>query len=140
MRRYPPVPATKDVHFGTSEGPDWPESLLQEVPAKRSLLFDTIHAVTHLKHHTKEADPMSTAREVPRPTMAISDVQLKLPQVQAAMKAMMDYAQERSPAPVCMAIVDASGNLEAFAKMDIEPSRSIKSPRRISAAAKAHCT
>mgnify|MGYP001246219147 CR=1 FL=1 len=61
---------------------------------------------------------MSTAREVPRPTMAISDVQLKLPQVQAAMKAMMDYAQERSPAPVCMAIVDASGNLEAFAKMD----------------------
>ena len=64
---------------------------------------------------------MSTGQDVPRPNMAISDVQLKLPQVQAAMKAMMDYAQERSPSPVCMAIVDASGNLEAFAKMEGRP-------------------
>ena len=43
---------------------------------------------------------------------------LKMSQVQAAMKAMMDKAQETATGPVCMAIVDASGNLEAFAKMD----------------------
>ena len=61
---------------------------------------------------------MSTGQDIPRPTMRIADQQLKLGQVQAAMKAMMDRAQEISDNPVCLAIVDASGNLEAFAKMD----------------------
>ena len=61
---------------------------------------------------------MSTGQDIPRPTMRIADQQLKLEQVQAAMKAMMDRAQEISDNPVCLAIVDASGNLEAFAKMD----------------------
>jgi len=50
--------------------------------------------------------------------MAISDVQLKLEQVQAAMKAMMDKVNGTSETPVVMAIVDAAGNMEAFAKMD----------------------
>ena len=35
-----------------------------------------------------------------------------------AMDAMMEQAQATSETPVCMAIVDAAGNLEAFAKMD----------------------
>ncbi len=61
---------------------------------------------------------MSTGQDIPRPTMRIADQQLKLEQVQAAIKAMLDRAQEISPNPVCLAIVDASGNLEAFAKMD----------------------
>ena len=39
-------------------------------------------------------------------------------QVQAAMKAMMDKAMEAPGEPVAMAIVDATGNLEAYAKMD----------------------
>ena len=43
---------------------------------------------------------------------------LKLEQVQAAMAAMMRKAQETPDAPVAMAIVDATGNLEAYAKMD----------------------
>ena len=43
---------------------------------------------------------------------------LKLEQVQAAMAAMMRKAQETPEAPVAMAIVDATGNLEAYAKMD----------------------
>ena len=43
---------------------------------------------------------------------------LKLSQVQAAMTAMMTKAQETPDAPVAMAIVDATGNLEAYAKMD----------------------
>ena len=43
---------------------------------------------------------------------------LKLSQVQAAMVAMMTKAQETPDAPVAMAIVDATGNLEAYAKMD----------------------
>jgi uncharacterized protein GlcG (DUF336 family) len=50
--------------------------------------------------------------------MRVSDTQLKLEQVQAAMRAMMDRAQSISDTPVCFAIVDAAGNLEAFAKMD----------------------
>jgi len=50
--------------------------------------------------------------------MEISDTQLKLDQVQAAMKVMMDRARSISDTPVCLAIVDAAGNLEAFAKMD----------------------
>ena len=61
---------------------------------------------------------MTSAQDNPTPVMAISDVQLKLEQVQAAMKAMMDRAKSVSETPVVMAIVDASGNLEAFAKMD----------------------
>jgi len=61
---------------------------------------------------------MSTAQDMPSPYMAIADNQLKLDQVQAAMKAMMDKARGTSDTPVCMAIVDAAGNLEAFAKMD----------------------
>ncbi len=61
---------------------------------------------------------MADAQETPNPTMAISDVQLKLGQVEAAMKAMMDQAKATSDTPVVMAIVDAAGNLEAFAKMD----------------------
>ena len=43
---------------------------------------------------------------------------LKMAQVQAAMKAMMDKAMEKPNEPVAMAIVDAAGNLEAYAKMD----------------------
>ena len=61
---------------------------------------------------------MSTHNEGPRPCMAIANQQLTLDQVQAAMKAMMDQAQATSETPVCMAIVDASGNMEAFAKMN----------------------
>ena len=61
---------------------------------------------------------MSTSQDIPRPTMRIADQQLKLEQVQAAIKAMLDRAQEISDNPVCLAIVDASGNLEAFSKMD----------------------
>ena len=61
---------------------------------------------------------MTTPQDEARPCMRVSDVQLKLEQVQAAMKAMMDRAQSVSDTPVCLAIVDAAGNLEAFAKMD----------------------
>ncbi len=61
---------------------------------------------------------MSTGHDNPRPCMAIADHHLGLDQVQAAMKAMMDQALATSDTPVCMAIVDASGNMEAFAKMD----------------------
>ena len=43
---------------------------------------------------------------------------LSMEQVQAAMKAMMDKAMETPNEPVAMAIVDATGNLEAYAKMD----------------------
>ena len=43
---------------------------------------------------------------------------LRMEQVQAAMKAMMDQAMEKPNEPVAMAIVDAAGNLEAYAKMD----------------------
>ena len=46
------------------------------------------------------------------------DPQLKQAQIQAAMKAMMDQAMEKPNEPVAMAIVDATGNLEAYAKMD----------------------
>ena len=46
------------------------------------------------------------------------DTTLKLEQVQAAMKAMMDKGQQTPDAPVAMAIVDSAGNLEAYAKMD----------------------
>ncbi len=38
--------------------------------------------------------------------------------VQAAMKAMMDKAMEKPDEPIAMCIVDAAGNLEAYAKMD----------------------
>jgi uncharacterized protein GlcG (DUF336 family) len=43
---------------------------------------------------------------------------LKMGQVQAAMKAMMDKAMETPNEPIAMCIVDATGNLEAYAKMD----------------------
>jgi glc operon protein GlcG len=43
---------------------------------------------------------------------------LKLEQVQAAMKAMMDKAMEKPDEPIAMCIVDATSNLEAYAKMD----------------------
>ena len=43
---------------------------------------------------------------------------LKMEQVQAAMKAMMDKGMEKPNEPVARAIVDAAGNLEAYAKMD----------------------
>ena len=43
---------------------------------------------------------------------------LKFEQVQAAMKAMMDKAIQTPAEPVAIAIVDAAGNLEAYAKMD----------------------
>ncbi len=46
------------------------------------------------------------------------DNTLKVQQVQAAMKAMMDKAMQTPNEPVAMAIVDAAGNLEAYAKMD----------------------
>jgi len=61
---------------------------------------------------------MATPQDEVRPCMEISDTQLKLDQVQAAMKVMMDRARSISDTPVCLAIVDAAGNLEAFAKMD----------------------
>ena len=61
---------------------------------------------------------MATPQDEVRPCMEISDTQLKLDQVQAAMKVMMDRAQSISDTPVCLAIVDAAGNIEAFAKMD----------------------
>ena len=61
---------------------------------------------------------MATPQDEVRPCMQISDTQLKLDQVQAAMKVMMERAQSISDTPVCLAIVDAAGNLEAFAKMD----------------------
>ena len=61
---------------------------------------------------------MAISQDEPRPCMAISDAQLKMDQVQAAMKVMMERAQAISDTPVCLAIVDAAGNLEAFAKMD----------------------
>ena len=50
--------------------------------------------------------------------MEIAECSLKLEQVDAAMKAMMRHALSNSDTPVCMAIVDSAGNLEAFAKMD----------------------
>ena len=43
---------------------------------------------------------------------------LKFEQVRAAMKAMIDKAMEAPTEPVAIAIVDAAGNLEAYAKMD----------------------
>ncbi len=46
------------------------------------------------------------------------DNTLSVQQVQAAMKAMMDKAMQAPNEPVAMAIVDAAGNLEAYAKMD----------------------
>jgi glc operon protein GlcG len=61
---------------------------------------------------------MPNAQDTPNPCMAISDRQLKLEEVQAAMKAMMDQVLAASETPAVMAIVDAAGNLEAFAKMD----------------------
>ena len=61
---------------------------------------------------------MTTHYEPSRPCMAISEHHLTYEQVQAAMDAMMKQAQATSETPVCLAIVDASGNMEAFAKMD----------------------
>ena len=61
---------------------------------------------------------MATPQDEVRPCMEISDTQLKLDQVQAAMKVMLERARSISDTPVCLAIVDAAGNLEAFAKMD----------------------
>ena len=61
---------------------------------------------------------MPNAQDTPNPCMAISDRQLKLEEVQAAMKAMMDQVLATSETPAVMAIVDVAGNLEAFAKMD----------------------
>ena len=46
------------------------------------------------------------------------DPMIKMAQVQEAMKAMMDKAMLTPSEPVAMAIVDAAGNLEAYAKMD----------------------
>ena len=61
---------------------------------------------------------MTTSPENLSPSMEISECSLKLAQVDAAMKAMMQHALSNSDTPVCMAVVDSSGNLEAFAKMD----------------------
>ncbi len=61
---------------------------------------------------------MTQGHDAPRPTMAIAEQHLTYEQVQAAMKAMMDQVKDTSETPVCLAIVDASGNMEAFAKMD----------------------
>ena len=46
------------------------------------------------------------------------DNTLKREQIKAAMDAMMAKALETPYAPVAMAIVDSTGNLEAYAKMD----------------------
>tara|TARA_B100001964_G_scaffold243963_1_gene323619 strand:- start:757 stop:1167 length:411 start_codon:yes stop_codon:yes gene_type:complete len=43
---------------------------------------------------------------------------LTMEMVQSAMKAMMDKAMEKPDEPIAMCIVDAAGNLEAYAKMD----------------------
>lgn len=43
---------------------------------------------------------------------------LSFTQVQAAMKAMIDQAMQTPDEPVAMAIVDDTGNLVAYAKMD----------------------
>ena len=43
---------------------------------------------------------------------------LTMERVQAAMKAMMDEAIKKPNEPIAMCIVDAAGNLEAYAKMD----------------------
>ena len=43
---------------------------------------------------------------------------LTMKQVQAAMNAMMETAMQTPDEPVAAAIVDAAGNLEAYAKMD----------------------
>jgi len=43
---------------------------------------------------------------------------LKLENIQRAMAAMMTKAPDTPDAPVAMAIVDSTGNLEAYAKMD----------------------
>ena len=43
---------------------------------------------------------------------------LTMQQVQSAMKAMMDKAMETPNEPVAMAVVDSTGNLEAYATMD----------------------
>lgn len=61
---------------------------------------------------------MATNNDTPIPCMEIAEQHLRYDQVQAAMKAMMDKARATSETPVCIAIVDASGNMEAFAKMD----------------------
>lgn len=61
---------------------------------------------------------MATDNDTPIPCMEIAEQHLRYDQVQAAMKAMMDKARATSETPVCIAIVDASGNMEAFAKMD----------------------
>ena len=61
---------------------------------------------------------MATNNDTPIPCMEIAEQHLRYDQVQAAMKAMMDNARATSETPVCIAIVDASGNMEAFAKMD----------------------
>ena len=61
---------------------------------------------------------MSTHNDSPQTAMAIAERHLTLGQVRAAMAAMMEQVQDTSETPVCMAIVDASGNMEAFAKMD----------------------
>jgi len=50
--------------------------------------------------------------------MAIAEQHLTYEQVQAAMEVMMEKARATSETPVCLAIVDSSGNMEAFAKMD----------------------
>ena len=46
------------------------------------------------------------------------DTTLNREQIKAAMDAMMAKALETPDAPVAMAIVDSTGNLEAYAKMD----------------------
>ena len=61
---------------------------------------------------------MSTHNDSPQTAMAIAERHLTLGQVRAAMDAMMEQVQGTSATPVCLAIVDASGNMEAFAKMD----------------------
>ena len=61
---------------------------------------------------------MATNNDTPIPCMEIAEQHLSYDQVQAAMKAMMDKVRATSETPVCIAIVDASGNMEAFAKMD----------------------
>ena len=61
---------------------------------------------------------MATTQDESRPCMVTADTQLKLDQVQRAMTVMMERAQATSDTPVCLAIVDAAGNMEALAKMD----------------------
>ncbi len=111
-----------DPAFGVAPGLIKPKN--EVVPEKTtggpavSSPFDTIPRGMYLDHQKKGADCMSTQHDGLRPCMYIADRPLRFDQIQAAIKAMMDQARATSETPVCVGIVDASGNMAAFVKMD----------------------